>query len=246
MKSTFLKSAIKNGLAKAGLSVSRSEQGVMIYRSQAAQRSILRSALINNDSFSKGEYSFDRLSHIVVDQTGLTPTDTGLTGSNLKVTLSGEEIQPAPCNSTACCWHWPDTLKNGVRTLDIRFQDRPGEETCDTYIIDFREEYQRLFGALYSTLITEPIMGIYMIGFRNNRCFAQGWVYDPKHAPAEQNFNLNGAVPTVKFSKSQPDWEVHIGPVSSYFTMKGDRHFSFFEAELETPCTKEFQLGKLR
>jgi 2-polyprenyl-3-methyl-5-hydroxy-6-metoxy-1,4-benzoquinol methylase len=73
-----------------------------------------------------------------------------------------------------------------------------------------------------------------MIGFRDKQCYMQGWIYDPDHRPEEEYITLNGEVPKLRFSKSQPEWEEHIGPVSSYFTMKGDQHFSFFEAELES------------
>jgi len=239
MQSTFLNRTIKCGLAKAGLSVSRSDHGITINRTGTGERTLLHSALIKADSFSPDDHSSSRHAGLVIDNTGIHLTNQDLPDSNLSVTLSGEQLQPTTNNTSSHGWQWPEDLKNGVRTLAIQYEEASGEEFSDSYLIDFREENQRLFGALYNQLITEPVMGIFMIGLRNNQCFAQGWVYDPNYQPTEEHFTLNGIVPSILFSKSQPDWEIHIGPVSSYFTMKGDRHFSFFEAEIESQCESE-------
>ncbi len=239
MQSSFLNRTIKSGLAKAGLSVARTDHGIIINRTGSGQRTILHSALIKADSSRSKDLSAARIADLIIDSTGLHMTNQSLSGENLSVTLSGDLIQPATGNTSSTDWQWPDELKNGVRTLIIQYKDTSGEEFCDSYLIDFRQEYQRLFGALYSQVITEPVMGIFMIGLRNKKCFALGWVYDPDYQPAEQHFTLNGIVPTVQFSKSRPDWEIHIGPVSSYFTMKSDRHFSFFDVELDGHCESD-------
>lgn len=243
MPSRLLKRSIKSSLEKAGLAISRTDHGVVIYRTGTGHRSILHSALFNSDAFSSGEYSADKNTNVEVNQDGLYLTSTGGQDSfadGIAVSLSGVTIAALPVEAShASKWLWPEALKNGLRTLEIRHKDTAKKEVFDTYLIDFRQDNQRLFGTIYSELITEPIMGIYMIGFREGHCYAQGWIYDPNHEPAEKYFTLNGEIPTVRFTRSQPEWETHIGPVSSYFTMKSDRHFSFFDAELENTCAKD-------
>ena len=220
MQSTFLKRTIKSSLAKAGVSFSRSKHGVVIYLTAGRKQNIFHSALINADSFSNGEYQDSQQTILTVDLSGLhfnkgQGRDLGLAQAdvNFTVSLSGVSIKASAGNEPDISWYWPDNLKSGVRTLDVSFNDSSGHEFNDSYLIDFRQDSQRLFGALYRDLITEPIMGTYMIGFRDRQCYMQGWIYDPDYRPEDEYITLNGEAPKLRFSKSQPEWEKHIGPV---------------------------------
>jgi hypothetical protein len=134
MQSTFLKRTIKSGLAKAGVSFTRSKHGVVIYLAGGRKHNIFHSALINPESFSNGEYQDSQHSRLIVDQKGLHINSEQAQDLNQAhpagtffISLSGVSLQALPGKGPDIAWHWPDKLKNGVRTLIVSFTLQTGQ-----------------------------------------------------------------------------------------------------------------------
>ncbi len=221
MTGRAIKSMAKGILSRVGVTIKRDPGRAQLHigRNTSIGPTVMHSEILSSNSRNCW------LKQLSFSRSGGSLKETTNPG-NFQVTLSGEPVTITD-NDT---WSWPAHLRNGVRTADIK---NTMDGDIRQVVLDFRNAQEKTFAGIFTKVVREPIMSMFLMGRENGKAFAKGWVYDPDNQPRADQFRLNGEVAQTTLTTSQPGWEAHLGPVFAHFSMKGEEHFAFFETTTE-------------